>query len=160
MRCFPGRGFLTPTFDASGSILGHGMPNLLPMCAFEIVTQGVNCLDDRFQPTRFCAALVRRASALSSHDPGVVTAQGNCFAFTSRRFKQSIPIRAPGRSVQESTKRQGSLPALGSHGLKCKPQTRARAMGCFPHMGPVSKHVGRRTGMWPVYKPRQILVAL
>src|ERR1035438_1213438 len=35
----------------------------------------------------------------------------------------------------EFTKRQASLPAIGSHGLMCNPGNRASAMGCSPHMG-------------------------
>jgi hypothetical protein len=34
----------------------------------------------------------------------------------------------------EFTKRQGFLPAIGFHGLKCKPGNRAGAMGCSPYV--------------------------
>jgi len=39
----------------------------------------------------------------------------------------------------ELTKRQVSLPAIGFHGLKCKPGSRADAMGCLPHMATHSR---------------------
>ena len=36
-------------------------------------------------------------------------------------------------ACDEFTKGEGFLPAIDSHGLKCKPGNRADAMGCSPH---------------------------
>jgi hypothetical protein len=133
------------------------------MRSFEVIKSEVNRLGCRLQPTQHGAALIQGDSACFPGDPGVIAGRSfkqsvHIFApglKSSRNHKASLSSKLNQACIDgephnpfgflsaagvvnghdELTKRQVSLPAIGFHGLKCKPGNPAGAMGCLPHMG-------------------------
>jgi hypothetical protein len=60
------------------------------MRSFESITPEASRSDDRLQPTRLGAALLRSAAVRVPDDPDVVAMKVNRFGFVGRGFKQDI----------------------------------------------------------------------
>src|SRR5208283_2807505 len=111
-----------------GSVRFPGGPDIVAAKVNHFGFAGRSCKQSVHRIANWSGTPLRNHKAIASSKLNQVCVHGE-------PYNSSGPLFAPSvvRGHDELTKRQGSFPAIGLHGLKCKPERRAGDMGCSPH---------------------------